>query len=78
MKVGTSLGKHAESANQIRPETAAHATVVHGDDVLGVVHRFGHKAVIDGYFSKFILDHGNFPRALLFQDVIDQGCLPSL
>ena len=78
IKVGPAFGQHAQRPDQVRPEAAAHAAVVHGDDVLGILHRVGHEAVVDADFSKFILNHGDFPRALLLEDVIDQGCFPRL
>ena len=78
IKVGAALGQHAERPYQVHPEAAAHAAVFHGDDVLGILHRVGHEAVVDADLSELVLDHGDLPRALLLEDVIDQGCFPRL
>ena len=70
------LCKLSKRSDQVAPDAAAHAAIVHCDQVFRGVHGLSHKASVDRDFSKLILQHRYFPFVLLLEDVVDKGGLP--
>eukprot|EP00967_Tisochrysis_lutea_P117345 scaffold189716_cov28-Tisochrysis_lutea.AAC.2 len=65
-----------EGAEDVATNRAAHASVVHDDDLLGRSELgCGEKLVVDGNLTELVFDDGDFLLALRVKQVVEQGRL---
>ena len=61
-----------QRAHQVAAHGAAHAPVVHGDDVLLFLHVLAHERIVDGHRAELILDDGDELAVIALKDVVHQ------